>query len=60
MSRAELARRLGMQRSAISRVVSLITQGLVCEDCARRATLPYPPPIPDAMAVDDVHHTSWR
>ena len=36
MSRAELARRLGMQRSAIGRIVAdLIAQGLVCEGRAR-------------------------
>jgi len=36
MSRAELARRLGMQRSAVGRIVSaLIAQGLVCEGPAR-------------------------
>jgi len=36
MSRAVLARRLGMQRSAIGRIVAdLITQGLVCEGLAR-------------------------
>jgi predicted NBD/HSP70 family sugar kinase len=36
MSRAELARRLGMQRSAIGRIVAdLIAQGLVCEGKAR-------------------------
>jgi N-acetylglucosamine repressor len=37
MSRAELARRLGMQRSAIGRIVGdLIAQGLVCESLAVR------------------------
>jgi predicted NBD/HSP70 family sugar kinase len=36
MSRAELARRLGMQRSAVGRIVAdLIARGLVCEGPAR-------------------------
>ena len=39
VSRAELARRLGMQRSAIGRIVAdLIAQGLVCESPAQRTS----------------------